>query len=329
MSTLAPTLQAYFTDRLIRQRQASPHTVAAYRDAFKLLLVFAQQQTGKPPSKLDISDLDAPLIGAFLDHLEVERHNSIRTRNARLAAIHSLFRYAALRHPEDAAVIQRVLAMPPKLFDTTVVTYFTEDEIDALLAATDQDTWTGRRDNTMLALACQTGLRASELTALTVGDVHLGTGAHVSCLGKGRRQRITPLTANTVQLLQAWITERAGLNTDPLFPTRRGTPLSRDALQRRLAKYAALAADSCPTLAEKKSSPHVMRHAAAMRLLNAGVDIVTVALWLGHQNVATTNIYVHSDLALKERALARTAPKNLPPGRYQPSDKLLAFLEAL
>ena len=329
MSTLAPTLQAYFTDRLIRQRQASPHTVAAYRDAFKLLLVFAQHHTGKTPSQLDVSDLDAPLIGAFLDHLEVERHNSIRTRNVRLAAIHSLFRYAALRHPEDAAVIQRVLAMPPKVFDTTVVTYFTEDEIDALLAATDQQTWTGRRDKTMLALACQTGLRASELTALTVSDIHLGAGAHVSCLGKGRRQRITPLTANTAQLLQTWITERAGSNADPLFPTRRGTPLSRDALQRRLAKYAALAAGSCPTLAEKRSSPHVMRHAAAMRLLNAGVDIVTVALWLGHQNVATTNIYVHSDLALKERALARTAPKNLPPGRYKPSDKLLAFLEAL
>ena len=260
MSTLAPTLQAYFTDRLIRQRQASPHTVSAYRDAFKLLLVFAQQQTGKLPSQLDVSDLDAPLIGAFLDHLEVERGNSIRTRNARLAAIHSLFRYTALRHPEDAAVIQRVLAMPPKLFDTSVVTYFTEDEIDALLAATDRQTWTGRRDKTMLALACQTGVRVSELTALTVGDVHLGTGAHVSCLGKGRRQRITPITANTVQLLQAWITERGGSNTDPLFPTRRGTPLSRDALQQRLAKYAALAADSCPTLAEKRSSPHVMRH---------------------------------------------------------------------
>jgi site-specific recombinase XerD len=329
MSTLAPTLQAYFTDRLIRQRQASPHTVTAYRDTFKLLLVFAQRQTGKTPSQLDFSDLDGPLIGAFLDHLEVERGNSIRTRNARLAAIHSLFRYAALRHPEDAAVIQRVLAIPPKLFDTTMVTYFTEDEIDALLAATDPHTWTGRRDNTMLALACQTGLRASELTALTVGDVHLGTGAHVSCLGKGRRQRITPLTANTVQLLQAWITERAGSDTDPLFPTRNGTPLSRDALQRRLTKYAALAADSCPTLAEKRASPHVMRHSAAMRLLNAGVDIVTVALWLGHQNVATTNTYVHSDLALKERALSRTAPKNLPPGRYQPSEKLLAFLEAL
>jgi integrase/recombinase XerD len=329
MSTLAPTLQAYFTDRLIRQRQASPHTVTAYRDAFKLLLVFAQKQTGKPPSQLDIADLDAPLISAFLDHLEVERGNSIRTRNARLAAIHSLFRYAAMRHPEDAAVIQRILAMPPKLFDTTVVTYFTEDEIDALLAATDQHTWTGRRDKTMLALACQTGLRASELTALTVGDVHLGTGAHVSCLGKGRRQRITPLTANTVQLLQAWVTERDGSNTDALFPTRRGTPLSRDALQRRITTYAALATDSCPTLAEKRSSPHVLRHSAAMRLLNAGVDIVTVALWLGHQNVATTNTYVHSDLTLKERALAMTAPKNLPPGRYQPSDKLLAFLEAL
>jgi integrase/recombinase XerD len=187
MSTLAPTLQAYFTDRLIRQRQASPHTVAAYRDAFKLLLVFAHQQTGKPPSQLDISDLDAPLIGAFLDHLEVERGNSIRTRNARLAAIHSLFRYAALRHPEDAAVIQRVLAMPPKLFDTTVVTYFTEDEIDALLGATDQQTWTGRRDNTMLALACQTGLRASELTALTVGDVHLGTALHLTACNRIHR----------------------------------------------------------------------------------------------------------------------------------------------
>ena len=329
MTTLAPTLQAYITDRLIRQRQASPHTVAAYRDAFKLLLVFAQRTTGKPPSKLEVADLDAPLIGAFLEHLEIERGNSVRTRNARLAAIHSLFRYAALRHPEDAAVIQRVLAIPPKRFDSTVVTYFTEDEIDALLAAADQATWTGRRDKAMLALACQTGLRASELTALTVGDVHLGTGAHVSCLGKGRRQRITPLTASTARLLQAWMAERAGRAADPLFPTRRGTQLSRDALERRIATYAAAAAHSCPTLAEKRVSPHVMRHSAAMRLVNAGVDIVTVALWLGHQNVATTQIYVHADLALKERALARTAPKGSPPGRYRPSDKLLAFLDGL
>ncbi len=329
MSSLAPTLQAYMTDRLIRQRQASPHTVAAYRDAFKLLLVFAERHTGKPPARLEVADLDAKLIGAFLEHLETARGNSARTRNARLAAIHSLFRYAALRHPEDAAVIQRVLAIPPKRFDSSLVTYFSEEEIDALLAAADQATWSGRRDRAMLALACQTGLRATELISLTVGDVHLGTGAHVSCLGKGRRQRITPLTAGTARLLQAWMAERAGLAADPLFPTRRGTQLSRDALERRLAKYAALAARSCPALAEKRVSPHVTRHSAAMRLVNAGVDIATVALWLGHQNVATTQIYVHADLALKERALARTAPKDVAPGRYRPSDKLLAFLDGL
>jgi site-specific recombinase XerD len=329
VTTLAPTLQAFMTEHLARQRQASPHTVAAYRDAFKLLLVFAQERTGKAPSKLALADLDAPLIGAFLEHLETGRGNCARTRNARLAAVHSLFRFAALRHPEDAAVIQRVLAMPAKRFESSVVTYFTEDEIDALLGATDQGTWTGRRDRAMLALACQTGLRASELTALTIGDVHLGTGAHVSCLGKGRRQRITPLTASIARLLEAWMAERAGLRADPLFPTRRGTQLSRDALERRLAKYSATAASFCPTLAGRRATPHVMRHSAAMRLVNAGVDIVTVALWLGHQNVATTQIYVHADLALKERALARTAPKDLPPGRYRPSDKLLAFLDGL
>jgi len=329
MSSLAPTLQAYMTDRLARQRQASPHTVAAYRDAFKLLLVFAERETGKPPSKLEVADLDAPLIGAFLQHLEAERGNSVRTRNARLAAVHSFFRYAALRHPEDAATIQRVLAIPQKRFGSSLVTYLTEEEIDALLGATDETTWTGRRDRVMLVLACQTGLRASELLSLAVGDVHLGTGAHVSCLGKGRRQRVTPLTAGTAKLLKAWTAERAGSDADPLFPTRRGAQLSRDGLERRLAKYAAIAARSCPTLGQKRISPHAMRHSAAMRLVSAGVDIATVALWLGHQNVATTQIYVHADLALKERALARTAPKDVPAGRYRPPDKLLAFLEEL
>jgi len=219
VSTLAPTLQAFFTDRLARQRQASGHTITAYRDAFKLLLVFAGQQTGKPPSRLDIADLDAPLIGAFLSHLQTDRRNSARTRNARLAAIHSLFRYAALCHPEDAAVIARVLAIPPKRFDRALITYLTEAEITALLAAPDQATWTGRRDHALLMLACQTGLRATELTRLTVGDVHLGTGAHVSCLGKGRKQRITPLTATTVAVLGAWLAERAGLP-----PTRYSSP---------------------------------------------------------------------------------------------------------
>jgi len=329
VSTLAPTLQAFFTDRLARQRQASGQTTAAYRDALKLLLVFAGQQTGKPPSRLDIADLDAPLIGAFLGHLETDRGNSARTRNARLAAIHSLFRYAALRHPEDAAVIQRVLAIPPKRFDRALITYLTEAEITALLAAPDQSTWTGRRDHALLMLACQTGLRATELTRLTVGDVHLGTGAHVSCLGKGRKQRITPLTAATVAVLDAWLAERAGLPADPLFITRRGTPLSRDALERRITRYTATAALSRPTLREKKVSPHVLRHSAAMRLLNAGVDTSVIALWMGHENVATTQVYIHADLALKERAIARTAPQDAPPGRYQPPDAVLAFLDGL
>jgi integrase/recombinase XerD len=329
MSTLAPTLQGFFTDRLSRQRRASAHTIAAYRDAVKLLLVFAQQQTGKAPAQLNITDLDAPLIGAFLDHLETDRGNSVRTRNARLAAIHALFGHAALRHPQDAAVIQRVLAIPPKRFDRTIITYLTEQEIDALLAATDRTTWTGRRDYAMLLLDCQTGLRATELTQLTVGDVHLGTGAHVNCLGKGRKQRITPLTATTATVLAGWLAERAGQPTDPLFPTRAGIPLSRDALERRVAKYAATAALSCPTLHHKKISPHTLRHSAAMRLLSAGVDITVIALWLGHENVATTQVYIHADLALKERALARTAPQDVTPGRYQPTDAVLAFLDKL
>jgi integrase/recombinase XerD len=329
MNTLAPILQSFFTDRLSRQRHASDHTIAAYRDAVRLLLVFATAQTGKVPSGLDIADLDAPLIGAFLDHLETDRHNSVRTCNARLAAIHSLFRHAALHRPQDAAVIQRVLAIPPKRFDRTLITYLTQEEIDVLLAAPDQATWTGRRDHALLMLACQTGLRASELTQLTVSDVHLGTDAHISCMGKGRKQRITPLTTATATTLRAWLTERAGRPADPLFPTRRGAPLSRDALERRLATHTTTAARSCPALRGKKISPHVLRHSAAMRLLHAGVDTTVIALWLGHENVATTQIYIHADLALKEKALARTAPQHTAPGRYQPSDAVLSFLDSL
>jgi integrase/recombinase XerD len=329
VSTLAPTLQAFFTDRLARQRHASGHTIAAYRDACKLLLVFACQHTGKAPSHLDVADLDAALIGAFLDHLEHQRGNSVRTRNARLAAIHSLFRFAALAHPQDAAVIQRVLAIPPKRHDQTLITYLSQPETAALLDAPDQASWTGRRDHALLALAVHTGLRVSELTALTLADVHLGTGAHVSCLGKGRKQRITPLTAGVTAVLRAWQTERAGAPTDPLFPTRRGTPLSPDAVQQRLATHAATAASTCPTLANKTITPHVLRHTAAMRLLNAGVDTTVIALWLGHEQVATTQVYIHADLALKEQALARTTPAGTTPGRYQPPDALIAFLESL
>ncbi len=329
MTTLAPTLQAFFTDRLIRQRQASPHTVAAYRDALKLLLAFAAQHTSKQPARLEITDLDAPMVGAFLDHLETDRGNSVRTRNARLAAVHALFRFAALQHPEHAAVIQRVLAIPPKRFDRRLITYLTEPETAALLAAPDTTTWTGRRDHALLALALQTGLRASEITGLTCTDIRLGAGAHVNCVGKGRKQRITPLTAITTAVISAWLTERHGLPSDPLFPSRYGTAMSRDALERRLDKHAATAADTAPTLVEKNVSPHVLRHTAAMRLLEAGVDTTVIALWLGHESAATTQIYIHADLALKERALARTTPLDTAPGRYRPSDHVLRFLESL
>jgi site-specific recombinase XerD len=329
MSALAPTLQAFFTDRLVGQRNASPHTIAAYRDTLRLLLTFTADRTAKQPSALDIDDLDAPLIGAFLDHLEHERHNSVRTRNARLATIRSLFRYAALRHPEHAATIQRVLAIPPKRFERTLITFLTEPEIDAVLAAPERGTWTGRRDHAMLLLATQTGLRASELIGLTCGDVHLGAGAHVSCLGKGRKQRITPLTKQTVAVLRTWLAERAGHPDEPLFPTRTGRALSRDAIEHRLARHAATATAACPSLTAKKITPHVLRHTAAMRLLHAGVDTSVIALWLGHEHIETTQIYLHADMALKEAALARTTPPNTPPGRYRPPDALLAFLEAI
>ena len=329
MSALGPTLQAFFSDRLLRQRNASPHTVEAYRDAWRMLLVFAQEQTGTPAYKLDLAELDAELVASFLEHLEEERGNSVRTRNARLAAIHSLFRFAALRHPEHAALVQRVLAIPPKRFDRALVTHLTEEEIDALLCGPDRSTWTGRRDHALLLLAVQTGLRASELIGLSLGDVHLGAGAHVSCHGKGRKHRITPLTGGTVATLRVWLAERAGDTADPLFSTRQGARLSRDALEHRLATYVAAAARSCPTLANKRITLHVLRHTAAMRLLRAGVDTSVIALWLGHESVETTQIYLHADMAMKERALARTTPLNSVPGRYRPKDAILAFLESL
>jgi len=329
VTALAPILQAFFTDRLARQRHASTHTIAAYRDTWRLLLGYASATTGAQPSQLDLADLDAPLIGAFLDHLEADRGNSARTRNARLAAVHSLFRYAALRCPEHAATIARVLAIPPKRFDKALVTWLTEPEIAALLAAPDRSTWAGRRDHALILLAAQTGLRISELTGLTTSDVHLGTGAHVSCTGKGRKQRITPLTATTVTVLRTWLAERGGQPGQPLFPTRTGGQLSRDAIEHRLARHTAAAAAHCPSLNAKTVTMHTLRHTAAMRLLQAGTDTSVIALWMGHEQADTTQIYLHADLALKERALARTRPPDARPGRYRPPDKLLAFLEAL
>src|SRR5260221_3114889 len=273
-------MQAFFTDRLIAQRRASPHTIAAYRDTLRLLLGYARERAGKPPCRLDFADLDAPVISAFLDHLEHERGNSVRSRNARLAAIHSLFGFAALRHPEHAAGIARVLAIPPKRADQTIVTFLTSDEAEALLAAPDRATRTGRRDHAWILLAVQTGLRASELTALTRRDVHLGTGSYVACHGKGRKDRITPLSPGTVTTLRAWLAENPGTPGDPLFTTIRGGPMSRYALQQLLTLHAAAAGKACPTLTSKNVTPHVLRHSAAMALLHAGVDITVIALWL-------------------------------------------------
>lgn len=329
MTNLAPTLQAFFTERLITQRHASPHTVTAYRDTFRLLLEFAEAQTRKAPSRLEIEDLHAGFIGTFLEHLETDRANSVRTRNARLAAIHSFFRYAALRHPEHAALIERVLAIPPKRFERHTVAFLIDTEVDALLAAPDRTTWLGRRDHALLLTAIQTGLRVSELANLRCEDLTLGTGANVRCVGKGRKERATPLTSTTVEVLRTWLTERRVTPTDPLFATTTGRPLSRYGIDDIIDRHVHAATRSCPTLASKAVSAHTLRHTAAMRLLHAGVDTTVIALWLGHESVETTQIYVHADLTLKERALSRTTPIGSRPGRYRPPDTLLAFLEAL
>lgn len=331
MTTLAPLLQTFFTQRLTTQQNASPHTVAAYRDTFRLLLVFAQEHTGIPPARLSLEDLNAGLISAYLDHLETRRGVSIKTRNCRLAALHSLFRFAALRHPEHAALIQRVLAIPTKRAPRPLISYLTTPEIDALLAAPDLNTRTGRRDRALLLVALQTGLRVSELTGLRRTNVVLGTGAHLTCTGKGRKHRATPLTTDTTKVLRAWMNECPGQPNDPLFPNPRGGPLSRDAISRIITRHATTAAKTCPSITTKNPTPHVLRHSCAVQLLHAGIDTAVIALWLGHESIRTTDIYQHADLSLKERALARTTPTQprIPQGRYRPPDDLLAFLEAL
>ena len=329
MTAIAPALQAFFTDRLITQRNCSPQTIAAYRDTFKLLLRFAHAQTGKQPFELDIGDLDAPLIGAFLAHLERDRGNSVRTRNARLGAIHSFYRFAALEHPEHAYTIMRVMAIPTKRHERSTVCYLDRSEITALLAAPDRGTWLGRRDRALLALMIQTGVRVSELVGLHLRDVHLGTGHHIRVLGKGRKNRATPLTGEVAALLRQWITERGGEPADPLFPTRQGRPLSRYTVGLLVGKHAETAATDCPSLRAKRVTPHVLRHSAAMLWRAKGVDIATIALLLGHESTQTTHIYEHADPALKEEAIARTAPLGVKPGRYRPSDSLLAFLDDL
>jgi len=330
MSLLAPTLQAFFTDRLITQRDVSPSTVTAYRDTFRLLLAFVEQQTGKQPFQLDLADLDAPLIGAFLTHLEHDRHNTPRTRNARLAAIHSFYRYAGLRHPEHLATIARIMAIPTKRHERNDLTYLTKSEIEALLQAPDPATWLGRRDHTLLLTMITTGVRVSELVAIKISDVTLANGVrHLRVHGKGRKNRTTPLKTETTTALRAWLHERAGAPEHPLFPTRQGRPLHRQTVTLLVTKHARAAAASCPSLATKRVSPHTLRHTNAMLLQAERIDIATIALWLGHESIKTTYIYQHADNKLKQEAIDRTATIGTPPGRYQPPDSLIAFLEGL
>lgn len=329
MTLLAPTLQAWFTDRLMTQKNASPCTIAAYRDTLRLLLTFAQKQTGKQPCQLDFSDLDAPLIGAFLTHLEHDRGNSPKTRNARLAAIRSLYRYAALRHPEHAATIARVIEIPTKRHQRTMISYLDRPEIDALLNAPDRVTWLGRRDHAMLLTAIQTRVRVSELVNLTIANMVLGTGAHLRVSGKGRKDRSAVLTRETVAVLDVWLRERDGEPHEALFPTRRGGPLTPRAFAVLLDKHTATAAKVCPSLEAKRVTPHTLRHTNAMLLRAEKVDIYTIALWLGHESTKSTEIYLHADNQLKQQAIDRTAPTGTPAGRYKPPDQLLAFLERL
>ena len=328
-ATLPALLQSFFTDRLQRQRDASPHTIAGYRDSFRLLLRFAAQRLGKAPSDLSVEDLDAPFIGEFLQHLQIERGNSARTRNVRLAAIHSFFRYVALSEPAHALLCQRVLAIPSKRYERRPIEFLTREQIEALLGAPDPSTWIGRRDRTLLLVAIQTGLRVSELIGLRCRDISLGTGAHLRCTGKGRKQRCTPLRRDAARMLRAWLQQQRAQPQDPVFPSSRGGALSRDAVQWLVAKHTATARQQCPSLKRKKVTPHVLRHTAAMELLRHGVDRSVIALWLGHESMETTQMYLHADMRLKEQALARTTPLGTKPRRYRPNDQLLDFLESL
>lgn len=327
--SLAPLLQAFFTDHLVRQRQASAHTLSSYRDTFCMLLTFVHDRTKMEPSKLSVADLDALTIGAFLDHLERERGNSPRTRNARLAAIRSFFKFVALHDPSHSAVAQRVIAMPAKRYDRKPVGFLTPSEVDALLSAPDRSTWLGCRDHALLLLAVQTGLRVSELTALRCQDLVLDDGAHVRCLGKGRKERCTPLRKDARVILRSWLDRRDGRPEEPLFCTARGRRLSRDAVADLLDKHVRAARQNCVSLRSKRVSPHVLRHTTAMELLRSGVDRTVIALWLGHESIETTQMYLDADLTMKERALAKTTPLHVPHARYQPDDSLLAFLRGL
>lgn len=328
-TALPALIQQFFTDRLCTQMEASPNTIAGYRDTFRLLLRFASEQTGRAPTKLKIEDMDSALVSDFLVHVETQRGNNARSRNVRLAAIRSFFRFVAMNEPSYMLHCQRILAMPSKRYVRRTVDFLDRVEMDALLAAPDRSTWVGRRDHAVLIVALQTGLRVSEIINLRRCDIVMGTGAHIRCEGKGRKQRSTPLRRETIKVLEVWLRERAGADGDPLFPTIRGIKLSRDALERLVRRHTLSASASCPSLIGKRVSPHVLRHSTAMELLHHGVDQSVIALWLGHESVETTQVYIHADLRLKEKALARMTAPASNPGRYRPDDTLLAFLQSL
>jgi site-specific recombinase XerD len=329
VSAVAPTLQGFFIDRLLRQRQASPRTVTAYRDSLRLLVTWVHDTKKIPPHRLDWADLDAATITRFLDHLEHDRANTARTRNLRLTAIRSLFSYASLQHPEHAESIRRVLAIPPKRFDRPEIRFLTQPQLALLLAAPDPARWEGRRDRALIALCAQAGLRVAELIGLDNGDITLESAANVRCLGKGRKHRSVPLNTATASLLGTWVTERGGRGDEPLFPTRTGRRLSPDAVERIVAKHARTAAGRDHTFPAERIHPHVLRHTCAMNLLQNGVDSAVIALWLGHADIRSTAAYLHADMTIKEQALQRMATISTPAGRYRPGDKLLAFLDSL
>ena len=329
MNTLATSLQTYFTTFAHTQRDLSGNTIASYRDTWRMLLKHLTVTLGVPTDALDFDALTTTNVTGFLDHLEHARGNSTKTRNVRLTAIRAVLGRALPDYPEHAATITQVLAIPPKRTIRPVIEFLTPTEVTALLAAPDHQTWTGRRDHALLTMAVQTGLRISELCSLTRADIHLGAGPHIACTGKGRRQRITPLTRATVNTMKNYLTERANHPGTALFCGPHGQPLSRDALEHRLAKHLTTAATTCPSLAAKHVTMHTLRHTAAMNLLTAGVDITVIALWLGHTDTHSTDAYLHANMAIKQAALDRTRPPDVKPGTYRPEPDLLAWLTAL
>jgi integrase/recombinase XerD len=322
-------LQYFFTSRLNNQLNASPNTIASYRDTFRLLLKFISANIGRVPTKLRVEDIDVEQVVLFLEFIEKTRENSISSRNVRLSAIKSFFKYVAENEPQILYHCQRILAIPSKRSIKREISYLNRSEIEALISAPDLSNWYGRRDYTILLLAVQTGLRVSELTSLKCKDVVLGTGAHVKCFGKGRKKRSTPLRKDCASSLKNWIDERSADPNDPLFVNNRGKTLSRDSIERIVKKYTEIASCKCPSIKGKRITPHVLRHTTAMQLLKSGVDCTLIALWLGHESVETTQIYIHADISLKEKIIEKMKPLSIPVGRYKPDDKLLAFLESL